>query len=307
MFSEGLGEDSEFSGFHPWVNVIYFAFAIGITMFSLSPWFLAATLITAWAYSVVLMGKKAIKMNLVVTLWAVVIFSLINVLFTHNGETVLFFLNGNRVTLEALLYGMSVSLMFAAMVIWFRIFNVIMTAEKLIYIFGKAAPVLGLTLSMIFRYIPLLQARFQEIRMGQACLGRNMGKTKGLIAKFRQFGKEISILISWSLESSIEGADSMEARGYGLRGRTSFHLYRFTKRDAALLAAILVFAAGAVYGLALGKTTSVFYPKYIPGELDFVTLLSLAAFLLLLLAPAALDVYGEIRWNRSGTSQEELS
>ena len=305
MFEEGLGEDSEFSGFHPWVNIIYFIFAIVVTMFSLSPWFLIATITASWMYSFVLMGKKSIKMNLVVTLWALVVFSCINAIFTHNGETVLFYLNGNRVTLEAFIYGLSVSMMFAAMVVWFRCFNVIMTSEKLIFIFGKAAPVLGLTLSMIFRYIPLLQQRFKEIRMGQACLGRNMGKTKGLMNKFRQFGKEISILISWSLESSIEGADSMEARGYGLRGRTSFHLYRFTARDTAVLCVILIFAAGALFGLIKGRTTSVFYPKYIAGEVDWITVLSLASFVMMLLVPVVIDVYGELRWNRTAARSED--
>lgn len=300
MFREGLGEDTEFSGFHPWVNIIYFVLAIGITMFSQSPWFLAVTTAAAWFYSVMLGGVKQLKMNIAVTLWAVVVFALINGLFVHNGATVLFFINGNRITLEAIIYGASMSVMFAAMVIWFSCFNVIMTAEKLIYIFGKFAPVLGLTLSMIFRYIPLLKARFQEIRLGQECLGRNMKNQKGIMAKIRQFGKEISILISWSLESSIEGADSMEARGYGLPGRTSFHLYRFTSRDAVCTLILLAFAAVTIFGMSKGKASALFYPTYEVPQFDAVTALSMISFAAMLLVPAVMDLYGEIRWRRAG-------
>ena len=310
MFREGLGEDSEFSGFHPWVNLIFFFLAIGITMFTQSPLFIAATLIVAWIYSVVLNGVKQIKMNAAVMIWSVVVFSIVNALFTHNGATVLFYISGNRITLEAAIYGASLSLMFSAVVIWFSCFNVIITAEKLIYIFGKAAPVLGLTLSMIFRYVPLLKARFQEIRLGQACLGRNMDKEKGLIAKVRQFGKEISILISWSLESSIESADSMEARGYGLRGRTSFHLYRFTSRDAACLAAMLIPAVGAFYGIYKGKFTALFYPEYEMPRFDTDMMIAVVCFVLMLSVPLIMDVYGEIRWKRAGQeaqSEEGLS
>ena len=62
--------------------------------------------------------------------------------------------------------------MLSAIVIWFMSFNIVMSADKLIYLFGKAAPVLGLTLSMVFRFIPLLQARYREISMGQRCMGR---------------------------------------------------------------------------------------------------------------------------------------
>ena len=300
MLREGLGEDSEFSSFHPWVNLIFFLLAIGITMFSQSPWFLAATTVSAWAYSIALNGVKQIKMNAGITAWSVVVFSVVNALFSHNGATVLFYISGNRITLEAMIYGASVSVMFSAIVIWFSCFNVIMTAEKLIYIFGKAAPVLGLTLSMIFRYIPLLKARFGEIRLGQACLGRNMEKEKGLIAKTRQFGKEISILISWSLESSIEGADSMEARGYGLRGRTSFHLYRFIPRDTLCLAAMAVFAAGAFYGIYKGKAAAMFYPEYEAPAFDAAALFSMICFMGMLLVPFFIDVYGEIRWRSAG-------
>ena len=85
--------------------------------------------------------------------------------------------------------------MLSAIVIWFMSFNIVMSADKLIYLFGKAAPVLGLTLSMVFRFIPLLQARYREISMGQRCMGRHM--TGGFMAKLRQTCKEISILISW--------------------------------------------------------------------------------------------------------------
>ena len=77
MFREGLGEDSEFSGFHPWVNLIFFFLAIGITMFTQSPLFIAATLIVAWIYSVVLNGVKQIKMNAAVMIWSVVVFSIV--------------------------------------------------------------------------------------------------------------------------------------------------------------------------------------------------------------------------------------
>ena len=195
MFKDGIGEGSEFSGYHPWVNLTYYILAIGITMFSLSPWFLAATFTLSWLYSLLLRGTTVVRMNLLFTFWTLVIMALINTLFTHNGATVLFYLRGNGVTLEALIYGLSAAVMLVSVIIWFVSFNTIMSADKLIFIFGKAAPVLGLTLSMIFRYIPLLKNRFQEIKMGQACLGR--GEEKGFMARMRKFGKEASILVSW--------------------------------------------------------------------------------------------------------------
>lgn len=44
----------------------------------------------------------------------------------------------------------------------------------------------------------------------------------------------VSILVTWALENAIETADSMKSRGYGLKGRTAFSIYRFNRRDKIL-------------------------------------------------------------------------
>ena len=296
MFKDGLGENSTFAGCHPAVNLIFFLFTIGITMFSMSPVFLSATLVFSWLYSILLNGKKAIKSNLLFTLPIVVIMAVINTLFTHNGATVLFYVNNSRITLEALLYGLAAAVLLSSIIVWFSCFNVVMTSDKLIFIFGKAAPVLGLTLSMIFRFIPLLKARFREISMGQRCMGRHVAG--GFLAKLRQVTKEVSILISWSLEAAIETSDSMEARGYGLQGRTSFHLFKMTPTDKALLTGISISGLIAASGCILGKTSIYYYPKVVLGQWDVLTVITFAAYVLMLAVPLITDIFGEIKWQQ---------
>ena len=222
--------------------------------------------------------------------------TVVNTLFTHNGATVLFYLNNSRITLEALLYGLAAAVLLSSIIVWFSCFNVVMTSDKLIYIFGKAAPVLGLTLSMIFRFIPLLKARFREISMGQRCMGRHV--TGGFMAKLRQVTKEVSILISWSLEAAIETSDSMEARGYGLPGRTSFHLFKMTPTDKVLLTGISISGIIAAVGCALGKTSIYYYPKVVLGQWDMPTAITFAAYLVLLAIPIVTDILGEIKWQQ---------
>ena len=296
MFKDGLGENSTFAGCHPAVNLIFFLFAIGITMFSTSPAFLAVTLVFSWLYSILLNGKKAVKSNLIFTIPILIIMTVINTLFTHNGATVLFYVNNSRITLEALLYGLAAAVLLSSIIVWFSCFNVVMTSDKLIYIFGKAAPVLGLTLSMIFRFIPLLKARFREISMGQRCMGRHVAG--GFLAKLRQVTKEVSILISWSLEAAIETSDSMEARGYGLQGRTSFHLFKMTPTDKALLTGISISGLIAASGCILGKTSIYYYPKVVLGQWDVLTVITFAAYVLMLAVPLITDIFGEIKWQQ---------
>lgn len=295
----GLGEKTAFSEYHPIVNMTFYGLTIGVTMFSMSPIFLACTLILSWCYSVLLRGRAAVKMNLILSFWTIIIMTFINVLFTHNGETVMFYLNGNRITLESLIYGISAAVMLCSVIIWFTSFNVIMTAEKLIYLFGKATPVLGLTLSMIFRYIPLLRNRYDEISMGQNCMYPDRTSR---IGELRRGGKKISILISWSLESSIDSADSMEARGYGLKGRTSFHLYHFTSRDMLMELWLCAVGAVCIIGCMLDKAEVFFYPVYKIHPFDMGATITLVVFALLMSTPLIIDLTGEMKWKRSDST-----
>ncbi|MGN0709291.1 MAG: energy-coupling factor transporter transmembrane component T [Anaerovoracaceae bacterium] len=297
MFREGLGENSEFGTYDPVVGVVYFAIVIIVTMFANHPAFLAMSAAASFSYLVLLRGMKGtasyLKMCLVIMVFMVVI----NGLFTHSGATVLFYIGDNAVTREAFIYGFAASVMLCSVIMWFACSGVIVTSEKFSYVFGRAMPVLALTISMIFRFIPLLKKRFREIHEGQMCMGRNTGE-KGLIERIRQFGKEISILISWSLETSIDTSDSMEARGYGLRGRTSFYLFRFTRKDAFMLAVICAAGVMPLAALIHGSATVLYYPVLDVPEPDVWFTAGAAGYLALLFLPFITDVIGEVKWKR---------
>lgn len=297
MWRDGLGENSTFADYHPLVNLIYFALAIGICMFSMSPFFLAAGFVFSWCYCILLKGIKAVKFNIIISLIMILTMVVINMFFNNNGATVLFYINTNRITVESIYYGLCSAIMLVTIIIWFSGFNVIMSAEKLIYIFGKAAPVLGLTLSMIFRFIPLLRSRFEEISLGQKCMGRSHAEGS-IIERCRQLLKEVSILIAWSLEASIESADSMEARGYGLRGRTSFHLYKLARRDKAALAILIAMGIPLVAAVAKGLTNIAFYPVIqnpVPGHAGVIVLI---LYICMLMTPIVIDIAGEYKWKQ---------
>ncbi len=297
MHKQGLGETSEFCTYHPLVNMVYYALVIGITMFSMSPYFVVVTLIGAWGYSILLKGKSTLKFNLFMSIPMVLVMMVVNTFFNNNGETILFYLNTSRVTLEALAFGFVGGLVLVAVVVWFSTFNVVMTADKVIYLFGKVAPVLGLTLSMIFRFIPLLKSRFAEISLGQKCMGR--GHDQGnFIKRARQIIKEISILIAWSLEASIESADSMEARGYGLKGRTSFHLFKLTQRDYIALVAMAVTGIPVIIGCVMDMTNMYFFPKLVIQPLDLQTTILLISFAVMAGIPFIIDIAGELKWRQ---------
>lgn len=71
--------------------------------------------------------------------------------------TPLFFLNGNPVTLEAVLYGLDIAAMLVAVMYWFKCYNHIMTSEKILFLFGKVIPKLSLLLSTGAAVCPAVQ------------------------------------------------------------------------------------------------------------------------------------------------------
>ena len=299
MFREGIGETGRFILMHPVVTASYYAIVIGILMFSNSPLFLISAIAMGMCYDMLLKGRRSLRNNLFIILFMSFLTVLINALFTHNGSTVLFYLGNNRVTIEAACYGLAMALMLSGVVIWFSSFNVVMTSEKLIYIFGRFAPVLGLTLSMIFRFVPLLRTRFELIGEGQKAL--YAGDEKGFIGKLRQFGKEVSILVSWSLESSIESADSMAARGYGLKGRTSYNLFKIRTADIMTLLLSMLLGGITIVSYAEGVNKLYYYPviRMVESSPKWLEFAGYVSFIALLAMPLAIDLIGEFRWKKS--------
>ncbi len=282
----------DFANYHPAVLLVFYIFVIWVAVTANRPEFVIAALICSFSYAAYLGGVRTVKTNLVFFFVILIVMAVINTLFTHNGETVLFYLNDNRVTMEALCYGIVSACMLSTVIFWFSSFNMLMTSEKIVYLFGRAAPVLGLTLSMIFRFIPLMKSRYREIVSGQKSMGRN---TRSV----RQILKQVSILIAWSLESSIETADSMEARGYGLPGRTSFHLFRFRSYDVIAMIVITIFGILSACGSMLDISTMYYYPEIRYQIMDVRTAAVLAVYIMLMLTPLAIDLKGEIRWRQS--------
>ena len=229
-----------FSGFHPIINFIFFTLVLLVSMFVMHPVYLAVSLAGAFVYAFHMKGKKALGISLKFMLPMMLIAAAVNAAFNHQGATILTYLpSGNPLTLESILRGLAGAVMLAAVITWFQCYSAVMTSDKFVYLFGRVIPALSLVLSMTLRFIPKFRAQLQVVTQAQRCVGRDV--SQGSIPQRVRTGITIlSILITWSLENAIETADSMKSRGYGLPGRTAFSIYRFDKRDKALLVWLLV-------------------------------------------------------------------
>lgn len=252
-----------FSECHPVLNFFYFCCVLGFTMFVQHPVFLIISFLGAITYGVLLSGwRKVLRMNLLFTLPGLLIVALLNPMFNHYGVTPLYYFesSGNWVTLEALVYGLVLGCVMFIVILWFSCCNKVMTSDKFIYIFGKIVPALSLILSMALRLVPRFGKQMQVIRNGQKCSGRDISNA-GLLKKMKYGLNILSILVTWALENAIETADSMKSRGYGLKGRTTFSIFRFDKRDKIVGTMMVVLMGIFFYGCLQGAAFAQYNPQ----------------------------------------------
>lgn len=284
-----------FSALHPALAFSFFAAVLLITMLVMHPAFLAVSLLSAAGYSICLGGRKAIRFQLLGMLPMMLIVMCMNPLFNHRGVTTLFFLpNGNPVTWEAVAYGIASAAMFCAVILWFYCYNRVMSSDKFISLFGRLLPSVSLLLSMALRFVPQFRRKIGEVAQAQRALGKTAGK--GLMCRVKGGIRVLSITVTWALERAVETADSMKSRGYGLRGRTHYALYRFDTRDKVLLAVIVLLGAGMLAAIAAGQVTAEFYPAISLGGSAVGTAVSAGLFAVFCNIPVILWGKEALQW-----------
>ena len=248
-----------FGNYHPFALLTYFVSVFLVAMFVENPILQLLSLSGAILYCTVLSkGKNNSKtIGFYAILFLVIAFS--NPLFSHNGTTSLFFLNGNPVTLEALIYGAFLAVMLISVMLWFKAFSEIFTTDKFLYLFSKYIPKISLVLCMTLRFIPMLSRRLQKVNHAQKAMG--LYSSDSLISKLKSTARIFTSMISWALESAIDTSASMKARGYGTGKRSDFAIFKLSSKDIRLLAVTIALICITICGIALKAVEFSFYPS----------------------------------------------
>lgn len=278
---------------NPIAAFLWLTMVSGIAMFSQNPVILIISLGGAVFFYFVRNPGSGWRAQ-IPALLLLLVSALANPLFVHSGTTVLFVLNHNPITLEAFYYGLALGGVIVGVLYWFRSFQQIMTSDKLLYIFGSAFPKLTLILSIALRYIPLFKAQSTKIRSAQKGLG--LFREETAVDRIRGELRIFSILVTWALENGIITADSMEARGYGIRRRTRFALFHFYLRDGLLCATCLALGGWVIATIALGQLSCAYYPRFKLCQTNLSSLGAYMAYALLAFFPGMLEVEEKLRW-----------
>ena len=226
---------------HPSVSLAALLCLLLLSAFTTDPFVVGCSLMGSLLLGL-LLGKC--RQQLPLALSAVILFAVVNGLFSNRGDTVLFYLNHNAITLDALWLGARMGGMLASGICWFIAFGKILDTQRILYLLGKAAPKTALLLSAALRMIPVLRRRHKAVGEARTCADMGEG--------FREAGSRLSVSLGMTLERAVQTGDSMKARGYGLKGRTSYSLFRFSVRDGMWLGVICALAVLSAVGILTG-------------------------------------------------------
>ncbi len=283
----------KFSRLNSGVLFLFFLSVIGITMFTQNVYLRAISLvisiINACFFDVITDYFKDFRFYLAVFL----VITVSNPLFVHRGNTVLFYVKNTPITLEAIAYGANFSLSLIAVLVWFRIFSKLMTAEKINEILGKRFATVGMIASLTLRYVPEFKRRFAEIA--------DAHRSAGLICEDTWFEKVKSYLIifmslaEFSFEKSANTAVSMNARGYLLHKRTQISHRKFQFDELLVFILTLVITVCVIVFSLTHKLSTSFYPTF---KTDF-SMLPTILFTILTLIPTSFELEDRLKWHLS--------
>lgn len=282
-----------FSTYHPAANLAFFLAALVLAMVSLQPILIAISIMIGSVYSIYLSGWRRFFSTLWFRLLIFGVVTIVNPLTNHRGLTVLFEIWENPITLEALLNGMASGGMLVSIFIWFDCFNILITNEKFLFLFGRILPGTALLLSMTLKMIPEAKIKARSVENGQIGLyGGGQDNRRELI---RSKLNVISVLMGWMLEDGIITADAMTARGYGVARRTSYRGYRWRFADSAFLLFLALLLAGLIAIGIFGPFS--FYP-YLELSWSMDLCIGYAIYALLLALPLILDGLDHMLWKK---------
>lgn len=284
---------------HPAVLFAYFALLVLVAMLQMQPVLIVLSWALTLAQGVLFRGAAQVAKSLRWQLPLVLVITLANPLFVAAGSTELFRIGLRAIYAESLLFGACMGLMLSSMFVTFANAGSVISRDAVLQLFGGMLPTIGLMISMIVGLMPrLLRQSSQVNAVQEACTSARAGRDttqstsaskritgtsthytcapqQGSQASMRSSAKRakkntkrkhhlrlLTVLMSWSLENSLDTADAMKVRGWGaVRKRSTYSRQRFESFDALLLAVVLVCAVVMAGASFVACSDFTFYPS----------------------------------------------
>lgn len=272
---------------------IYYACVVVPVIFTMNPVIIALSLIGSIISSFAGREHTSVRFHIYMLILFVVM-TAANPLFYHNGETVLFVMNNNPITLEAAIYGAISATAVISVLYRSRSYTLYMTSDRLLYLFSILSSKAALILTMALRYVPLYTRHTRCVADAQRAAG--LYKERNIIDDIKGGMRVFSATATWALEYGIVTAASMEARGYGVGRRTRYSPFTFGHRDIVLTAISLMLFAVIITAGATGSFSFTFYPRIEASPASTLAFAAYTSYGVLSFLPAILTIIEDVRW-----------
>ncbi len=282
--------------FHPFVLFLYYVGAAALVMLYKHPVFLLVGAIIFILFNFQLDKGKALKNWFKMLIILTGFFLLINPLINHRGTHILFYFHHNPIMLEGVIQGLILALSIFTLIVLFASYNHVVTVDKFLFLFAKWLPQWALLTMLSMRFVPLLRRRLKEIEVVQK--GKGISVTEGKLKERAKNGiLLVQILLTWSLEDAIQTADSMAARGYGVKKRSKYTPYKLKGKDLLAIIYILALFMIALFGWWLGDGVLSIYPILETMSIQGREWFYLFLYILYLSSPLLIEGREGIRWH----------
>lgn len=290
-----MGMKERFEKFHPFIPFLFYVGAVSLLLLLLHPFYLGVGLLLILIINFFHDRFQGLKRWLFLIITSFILMIVINPLFNERGRHLLFEVGQHRVTLEAVVYGGMNAMSIIGVIAVFVSYNVIMTPNKLLFLFAKILPQFAVLLMLTLRFIPLMRRRLEEISVVQRSKGIfvNQGKWSFRIKTGMLY---VQALLTYSLEEAIQTADSMKARGYGNGPRSSYEYFKFKKTDAAAVVFLVGLFVFILFNRVHGLGYLTIYPIMETWQLTSMDTFVLAGYILFLSFPIIIEAGGLFRW-----------
>lgn len=190
-----------------------------------------------------------------------------NPLVSHNGVTILHKGQMNlpvfgtmTITLEALLYGIYMSIIMTIVTIIFGFGNMVLHPDRTFGYFAKYLKKSSLLMSMTIKLFPSLMNSYKNIVEIEKLRGNSL-YNKNFFEKIKGQGNVVNILFMSSLEDSVDVAESMYSRGFGIGKRSTYFREKIRVFDLIVIFIVIIQIVGLICFNNSGLNNMGFYPR----------------------------------------------
>lgn len=290
--------ESGFRSCHPFVVFFYYLCVGFLAMYFNHPAFLLVSCLLLFGANLAHGGGKALRKWIPSLVGMSVAIIVLNPLLNSRGTHIFFYFRGKQVTLEATMYGVVMALSIVTILLMFISFNFILNGNKFLFVFSSFLPRTAFLTMLAIRFVPLLKRRLDEISDVQRIKGTT-ASTGTIWERAKNGMTMLQILLTWSLQESMDTADSMKARGYGTGKRNPYIPYRMNKRDKGWLVTLTALFALCATGGMLGYGKIIIYPALGTLHLYFLDWILLFCMMLMVSFPLLVEGREQLKWKFS--------